>query len=166
MRGIIAAVASNGVIGVDGKLPWRYPEDLKRFKRHTLGSTVIMGRKTWESMGGRPLPGRRNIVVTSRWFRTGQSLDEVERYPTIPAALESVADQQRVWFIGGARVYREAMPHCDRIDLTYTPDWPDGEGVVRFPDIPRRDWIGSGLLPHPDPRLSVRIFLRRDIDSR
>ena len=77
-RGIIAAVSPESVIGLDGKIPWHYSADLKRFKRVTMASTLIMGRLTFESMGSRPLPGRRNIVITKA------SLDNVECFATIP----------------------------------------------------------------------------------
>src|SRR5882672_1666299 len=105
MRAMIYAMSPEGVIGVHGKIPWRYPGDLKRFKRLTTGSTVIMGRATFESIG-RPLPGRRNVVVTSRLadvpgIQCARSIDE---------AL-SLAGDADIWFIGGARIYEGAMGH-------------------------------------------------------
>src|SRR2546428_7098758 len=103
MRGMIAAVSPEGVIGLHGEVPWRHPGDMRRFKRVTEGSTVIMGRLTWESMKGKPLPNRRNVVITHR------ALEGVEHYPTIASALASVEEGEEatreVWFIGGARIY-------------------------------------------------------------
>ena len=112
-RGIIAAVSPEWVLGLHGDIPWHYPADQKRFKRLTLGNTIVMGRLTWQSLG-RPLPGRRNVVITR------QSIDGVECFPSIPAALEAISGD--VWFIGGARIYAAAMPLCDVIDLTFVPD--------------------------------------------
>ena len=103
---LIAAVARNGAIGKDNALLWRLPEDLKFFKRTTLGCPVIMGRKTFESIG-RPLPGRRNIVITrnTAWQHEG-----VEVAHTLEAAQARVADQARVFVIGGGELIRIALP--------------------------------------------------------
>ena len=111
---LIAAVAANGTIGMGGRLPWRLPEDLKRFKALTLGHPVVMGRRTWESIG-RALPGRHNIVVTrSTQFaapscRIAHSLDE---------ALAAAGAVQEAFVIGGADLYRAALPLAARLLLT------------------------------------------------
>jgi 2-iminobutanoate/2-iminopropanoate deaminase len=153
-RGIIAAVSPDGVIGVGGGMPWHYAEDLKRFKRLTLGSTVIMGRLTWESLAKKPLVGRRNIVITRR------ALDGVECFSTLEAALATCEGD--VWFIGGTRVFEEAMKHADLIDLAYVPDAVPPEGAVYFPQIPESDWEAGPLETHPDdPRLKHRVYRRR-----
>ena len=153
-RGIIAAVSPDGVIGLDGDLPWHYSADLKRFKRLTIGKTVIMGRLTWESLPKKPLVGRRNVVITSR------NLEGVECFPDIPTALE--ACEGDVWFIGGARIFEEAMAYADVIDLTYVPDRVEGEGTVHFPTIDEDVWDGGPLETHvDDTRLERRIFRRR-----
>ena len=152
--GIIAAVSPEGVIGLDGGIPWRYPADQKRFKRLTLGGTVIMGRLTWESLPKKPLVDRRNIVITSR------ELEGVECYPDIPAALASCEGD--VWFIGGARVYEEAMQHADVIDLTYVPDSIEAPGAVYFPEIDESVWEAGPLeADAEDPRLERRVYRRR-----
>lgn len=111
---LIAAVARNGAIGKDNALLWRLPEDLKFFKRTTLGCPVIMGRKTFESIG-RPLPGRRNIVITrnTAWQHEG-----VEVAHTLEAAQARVADQARVFVIGGGELYAQALPQADELILT------------------------------------------------
>ncbi len=155
IRGIIAAVSPEGVIGVDGRMPWHYSLDLKRFKRLTLGSTVIMGRLTWESLVKKPLVGRRNIVVT------GRKLEGVECFPSLEEALATCEGD--VWFIGGTRVFEEAMKLADLIDLAYVPDSVAGEGAVYFPDIPESDWEAGPLETHPDdPRLKHRVYRRRE----
>ena len=114
---LIAGVARNGAIGKDDALPWRLPEDLKHFRQHTLGWPVIMGRRTWESLppAFRPLPGRRNLVVTrqARWGAEG-----AEPVPSLDAALERVQDRERAFVIGGAQLYAEALPRADELLLT------------------------------------------------
>jgi 2-iminobutanoate/2-iminopropanoate deaminase len=153
-RGIVAAVSPDGVIGAFGQLPWHYPEDLKRFKRLTMGSTVIMGRLTWESLKKKPLPGRRNIVVTR------SRIEGVECFPTVEEAL--AASEGDVWFIGGTRLFEEAMRYADLIDLAYVPDAVPAEGAVYFPQIPESDWEAGPLETHPDdPRLEHRVYRRR-----
>jgi 2-iminobutanoate/2-iminopropanoate deaminase len=153
-RGIIAAISPEGVIGVDGALPWHYSADHRRFKRLTLGKTVIMGRLTWESLPQRPLPGRRNIVITRR------KLEDVECFPTIEDAL--AACEGDVWFIGGARIYEEAMRHADFLDLTFVPDHVGAAGAVYFPEIDEAVWEPGPLEIDPeDPRLTHRVYRRR-----
>ncbi len=111
---LIAAVARNGAIGKDNALLWRLSEDLQFFKRTTLGCPVIMGRKTYESIG-RPLPGRRNIVITrnANWVTAG-----VESAASLEIALALVQDADKVFVIGGAQVYEQALPLVDEIVLT------------------------------------------------
>ena len=153
-RGIIAAVSPEGVIGAFGQMPWHYPEDLKRFKRLTMGSTVIMGRLTWDSLGKKPLVGRRNVVITR------QKLDGVECFSSLEAALATCEGD--VWFIGGTRVFEEAMKSADVIDLACVPDSVAPEGAVYFPEIPASEWEAGPLETHPDdPRLQHRVYRRR-----
>ena len=127
MKGILVAVSPEGIIGKDNSIPWHSSADLKRFKRLTLGKTVIMGRRTWESLPVKPLPDRRNIVIT----RT--SLDDVECFSSIDDALATCEGD--VWFIGGAGIYQEALGKADIIDMTLVPDNVSGEGCVGFPKI-------------------------------
>ena len=153
--GIIVAVSPEGVIGVDGNIPWHYSADMKRFKRITTGTTVIMGRRTWESLPQRPLKDRRNIVITSR------DLDGVDCYRDVASALASTTGD--VWFIGGARIYEEAMGHAELIDLTYVPDHVDAKGAVRFPDIDEAVWDpGPRERAEDDDRLERQIYLRKE----
>lgn len=132
---IIAAVAANGVIGSGNALPWQLPEDLKRFKALTLGHPVVMGRKTFESIG-RPLPGRRNIIVSRNAVF---SADGCETAASLDAALASCAETtDEVFVIGGAQIYAEAMPLADRLYLTeIRMDFP---GDAHFPVFNRQDW--------------------------
>jgi dihydrofolate reductase len=155
-RAMIWAVSPEGVIGVGGRIPWHYPADLKRFKRLTRGTMVVMGRATFESIG-RALPERRNVVVTSR------SLDVagIERAGSIDEAL-AVAGDGDVWFIGGARIYEGAMPYVETIDVTYVPDRIEAVDAVRAPAIDAQRFDEGPLTVHEDdPRLTRRVYTRR-----
>jgi dihydrofolate reductase len=152
--GILVAVSPEGVIGQDGKIPWRHPGDQRRFKRLTVGTTVVMGRATWLSLPRRPLPERRNVVLT----RT--PIEGVECFSSLPSALASCSGV--VWVIGGARAYAEAMPVADRIDVTYVPDSIDDPMAVRFPRIDPTLFEAGELVAHEDEEgLMRRIFARR-----
>ena len=157
VRGLIAALSREGVIGVDGRLPWHYPADLARFRRTTVGATVIMGRRTWESLPRRPLPDRRNLVVSAR------PLDGVEVHRDLDAALRAATGD--VWVIGGAQLYAAALGVVDRLDLTHVPDSIAREraGAVTFPPFDREAFdveVPRGPLPE-DPRLEREVLVRR-----
>lgn len=122
---IIAALNKKRVIGAKGKIPWHIPEDLKRFKELTLEHAVLMGRKTYESIG-RVLPGRRNIVVTSDNSFPG------EHYPSIGAALAALQLENIVFIIGGGEVFRQTIGLADTLLLTMVDN--EGEGDVYFPE--------------------------------
>jgi dihydrofolate reductase len=108
---IIAALSRNRVIGKDGKLPWYLPEDLRRFKQLTTGHTVLMGRKTFESLG-KPLANRRNIVVSSK------PVPGLECYPSIDAALKALESEDLVFILGGGQVYSQLLERADYLYLT------------------------------------------------
>jgi len=147
MIGIIAAVSRNGIIGQGGKIPWSYPEDMKYFRKTTANSTIIMGRKTFESIG-KALPKRRNIVISSRKIDS----PDVETFPSVTEAMNIVdatpaiaqfdengklVDMSRpIWFIGGASIYEMGMIFANEIHLTLVSDHivPDST-VVKFPWI-------------------------------
>ncbi len=133
---LIAAVARNGVIGIDRRLPWRLPADLKRFKALTLGHSVIMGRKTWESLPAsfRPLPGRRNIVVTRDADYRAAGATVVH---SLPAAI-SAAGHGEAFIIGGAELYAAALPLADHLQLTEID--ATFEGDSHFPAIDGDQW--------------------------
>ncbi|MEM8946801.1 MAG: dihydrofolate reductase [Planctomycetota bacterium] len=137
---LIVAVAENNVIGRDGDLPWRLSTDLRRFKRTTMGHVMLMGRKTWESIG-RPLPGRTSIVITRQAdYATG--FDEVAVAASLSAALElanaaeSMSDE--VFVIGGAGIYQLALPQADQLLLTRVH--ASVEGDVSFPPVDWQQW--------------------------
>jgi dihydrofolate reductase len=155
---LIAAVARNGVIGVDGDLPWRIPEDLKHFRRSTLGHAVIMGRRTWDSLG-RPLPGRRNLVVSRD---RSLSLDGAEVFASIDAALEAAwagDDAPRV--IGGATLYAATLPRATELILTEVDQAPEGD--TRFPPFDRARWQEVSREPHDG---FAFVTWRRGLDER
>lgn len=135
--GLIWAEARDGVIGARGGMPWHVPEDLAHFKATTLGAPVVMGRRTWESFPARfrPLPGRRNIVVTRQddWQDAG-----AERAASLEAALALAEEDEPewIWVIGGGELYREAMRYADRLEVTELD--LDVDGDTRAPD--RTGW--------------------------
>ncbi len=157
MRGLIYAVSPEGVIGLGGTIPWRHPGDLKRFKRVTMGSTVVMGRTTFESIG-KPLPGRRNLVVTSRPL----DVPGIEPVRCVAEALERAGDAADVWFIGGAQIYAEAMKYADVIDVTYVPDHVAAPEALYAPPIDETLFEPGPLLAHEDEaQLTRRVYVRR-----
>ena len=127
---IVIARAENGVIGVDGGLPWRIPDDLKRFKALTLGKPVLMGRRTWDSIG-RPLPGRRNLVLTRDACWTAEG---AERVASLADALTRAGDAPELAAIGGAEVCALALPHALRFELTHVRASPPGDTWLPAPD--------------------------------
>ena len=139
---VIAALARNRVIGIENRLPWRLPEDLAHFKALTLGHPILMGRKTFESLG-RPLPGRTNIVITRN---PGYCTDGCLVAASIPAALALCGDAQEVFFIGGADLYAQAIPLADRLYLTEVDI--DAAGDAWFPDYDRSAFREVSREPH------------------
>jgi dihydrofolate reductase len=131
---IVAAVADNGVIGREGGLPWRIPDDLQRFKRLTMGHTLVMGRRTFESIG-RALPGRRTIVVTRSVSWSTEA--DVTIVHGLHEALEAAGDDD-VFIVGGAEIYRLALPLADRMALTEVHQSPEGD--TWFPSPEWSDW--------------------------
>jgi dihydrofolate reductase len=127
-------VARNGVIGVDNHLPWRLPEDMRRFRELTLGHSVIMGRRTFESIG-RPLSGRQNIVVTRKDALSDAGCDVAH---SLEEAIARVAMPAPAFVIGGEALYRAALPLADTLYLTEIDR--DFAGNARFPDFDRQGW--------------------------
>ena len=153
MRGILVAVSPEGIIGKDNTIPWHYSADLKRFKRLTTGNTIIMGRKTWESLPIKPLPDRRNIVITR------SSIKDIECFQSIDDALQTCEGD--VWFIGGAGIYQEAMQKADIIDMTLVPDNINGVGCIHFPKI-GKEWEEKEIqMFENEPKLKRKIYTRR-----
>jgi dihydrofolate reductase len=131
---LVAAVAANGIIGVNGQLPWRLPEDLQHFKRLTMGHPILMGRKTWESLKG-PLPGRDNIVITRQ---PGYDAPGAAVASSLQAALALCVGEAVVFVIGGAGLFAESMPIAD--GLVMTEIYRDFGGDTRFPEYDRSRW--------------------------
>lgn len=129
---MIAAMTPDRIIGKGGHLPWRLPEDMRHFKATTMGHAIIMGRKTWEETG-RPLPGRRNIVVTSR------SIEGVETFRTIEAAIAAArTTDPEPFVIGGGEIYRAALPLATKLIITWVK--MDATGDTRFPEVDWTEW--------------------------
>jgi dihydrofolate reductase len=129
----VVAISENHVIGKDNKLLWYLPADLKHFKQITTGHTVIMGRKTYESVG-KPLPNRRNIIIT----RQAITIPGCEVVNSIEAALALCADEPEVFIVGGAEIYRQSITLTDRIYLTIVHK--EFEGDSFFPEIKKEEW--------------------------
>ena len=131
---LVAAVSENGVIGRGNALPWHLPADLQRFKRLTTGHAVVMGRKTWESIR-RPLPNRRNIVISSS---PGFQPAGATVVPTFGAAVEAARDLSQLFAIGGSRVFEAALPLTDRLELTRVHAQVPGDAF--FPRLDLSEW--------------------------
>jgi dihydrofolate reductase len=143
---LVVAMADNGVIGNGGALPWRIPEDMRRFRVLTLGKPCIMGRKTWDSLPKKPLAGRANIVITrDNSFRAEgavvvHSLDE---------ALAAAGGAREICIIGGAEIYKAALPRANRIDLTEVHIAPRGD--ARLPPFDKTAWREAAREEHATP---------------
>ncbi len=138
---LVWAMAQNRVIGRNNKLPWYLPEDLKYFKRITLGKPVIMGRKTYDSIG-KPLPGRISIVVTRNphWSAEGvKTVDSLAAARKLCEHIEEIDGTNEAMVIGGAEIYAQAMPLADRLYLTEVHANVEGDAV--FPEFDRGDWV-------------------------
>lgn len=152
----IVAAASNGVIGRNNQLPWHLPNDLKYFKAKTMGKPVVMGRKTFESIG-KPLPGRANIVVTTNrsysteGIKVACSLDEAMKLAESQARVDGV---EEFVIIGGAKLYAEALPHVDRLYLTEVKAEIEGDAYfdvadwAEWSEFAREDFVAEGLNPY------------------
>jgi len=145
---LVVARAANGVIGNAGTLPWRLPADLKRFKAMTVGKPVIMGRKTFESIG-KPLPGRHNIVLTrdAGWRADGVTIAANLAEAIAAAGLDPRARAEAIMVIGGAQIYAEALPSATRLELTEGDAAPEGDTFL--PDFDRTRWREVAREVHP-----------------
>jgi dihydrofolate reductase len=152
---IIVARSTEGVIGKNNALPWRLPADLKHFKQHTMGFPVIMGRKTWESLG-RALPERRNIVISRQ---TDLHYDSAETFTSLEKALDACKDSAKVFIIGGANVYEQALEIADEMLITEVEI--DVTGDAFFPEFNEEDWgiVDLEEFPaEPDPKNPQQSF--------
>ena len=163
---VIVAVAENGVLGVDNTLPWRLPEDLKYFKKVTMGKPIVMGRKTYESIG-RALPGRPNIVISRN---PGFSAPGINVVGSIDSALELAKEmaqgdgQNELMVIGGAAIYALAIPMADRLYLTEVHAEYSGDAFL--PAVDLEPWLEISREHHPSqnadlPAFSFLVYERR-----
>lgn len=159
MISYVVAVSRNGVIGREGGLPWHISSDLKRFKEITMGKPVVMGRKTWDSLPRKPLPGRRNIVITRQ---PGFTADGAEVVATPEQALALCAGEPEVAVIGGGEIYRLFWPMVDRIYLTEVDLEVDGD--THFPDLAPGQWREVAREVHPRGERDSAAFTLRTLD--
>lgn len=152
MISIIVAIAKNNAIGKNNQLLWHIPDDLIRFKKITSGHPVIMGKKTWESLPKRPLSNRRNIVISDI---PGDRIDGAEVTGSIPGAVALCNPDEETFVMGGASLYRQFLPICDRLYLTIVHH--EFEGDVFFPELNPREWkLVSSTEGPPDPRVGFK----------
>ncbi|WP_422037664.1 dihydrofolate reductase [Roseibium sp.] len=145
---LIAAVARNGVIGADNDMPWQLSSDLKHFKRLTLGKPVIMGRKTFLSFGGRPLPGRPHVVISRDPDYAPEDVDTATSWPMALETAERLAGDlgvDEIFCIGGGQIYAQAIGKAARLEITEVDAEPDGD--TRFPSIDPAAWEEVNRVP-------------------
>ena len=140
---LVVAMSENKVIGRDGDLPWRLPNDLKHFKQVTMGKPIIMGRKTWESLYVKPLPGRRNIVITRN---AGYEAEGAEISDSLESALILATGEDEAMIIGGAELFATALDTATRLHLTEVH--AEIEGDTYFPDFDRSLWRETSREAH------------------
>lgn len=157
---LLAALAENRVIGRDGGLPWRLPDDLKRFKRLTMGHPIVMGRRTWDEVG-HPLPGRRSIVLSRD---PDLQLDGAEVASTLEEALGLCRDADEVFVIGGGEIYSLALPRADRLELTIVHARPEGDTL--FPEVDLGGWRLVAEEDHPVNERHEHPFTFRTYERR
>jgi dihydrofolate reductase len=135
---LIWAMADNRVIGIENRLPWKLPADMRWFRQQTMGKPIVMGRLTFESFGAKPLPGRRNIIISRNPDYAAQG---IEVYSSLEDALRAVSDEAEVMIIGGMSLYQQALPLADRLYMTLVHAAIDGDAW--FPDFDMRLWHES-----------------------
>ena len=140
---MIAAMTEDRVIGIKNTLPWKLPNDMKWFRQNTMGKPIIMGRKTFESFGAKPLPGRTNIIITRD--ESYQAEDSIVVH-SIDEALKAAGDVDEVMIIGGASFYEQMLPKADRLYLTFVH--AELEGDAWFPEINNNDWNKVKKIDH------------------
>jgi dihydrofolate reductase len=159
IRGAIAAMTRENVIGLDGKIPWHYSEDLKRFKQRTLKRTIIMGRLTWESIGCRELPDRRNIVISR------SRVNGVEYFADVNQAINKYQSED-IWIIGGGQIYQAVFNWLTLLDITYVPDVIHSAHAIKFPTIDPQQWQSIQTTPLDNSALVNVVYGRIDSETR
>ena len=162
--GAIVAIAENKVIGNGLEIPWHISEDFKHFKRTTTGGIIVMGRRTWESLGSKPLPNRENVVITSSPEKILQQAKEkgvensVRAFESVKKALsEYKNDERNLWIIGGAKLYESALPLCDELIVSHVKMSPIGD--VFFPNFENLFEKNETILEHAE--FDVVKYIRR-----
>lgn len=174
--GIIAAVSSDNVIGVGKELPWWYPGDIRYFKERTMNCTVIMGRRTWESIGEKSLPNRNNIIISRELGLGGPYIEPTKtEYSLIYAhSIQSAVEmtemfEDDIWFIGGYEIFKEGMKYANTMEITNVNEkilMHDNKhkDLVFFPDIDYEEWKIIKIKEHPyDSSLTLQILKRRNL---
>jgi dihydrofolate reductase len=154
---IIVAVARNWAIGMNNQLLWHIPEDFKWFKKHTSGHQVVMGRRTWQSLPVKPLPGRKNVIITDE---PGDCFPNTTCVGSIEEAIKEMDTDSENFVIGGGMVYRQFLPLCQRVYLTVVDQ--DFDADVWFPQLSANEWKESYREAHPNnnPGYTFLIFDR------
>lgn len=162
--GAIVAIAENGVIGNGLEIPWHISEDFKHFKRTTTGGIIVMGRRTWESLGSKPLPNRENVVITSSPEKILQQAQEkgvaenVRAFASLDSAINAYKDDQRnLWIIGGAKLYESALDKCDEMLVSHVKMSPKGD--IFFPPFQDKFEKSETILTHSE--FNVVKYIRR-----
>lgn len=155
----IVAIAGNRIIGYKGHIPWRLPEDLKFFRHITWGTTVIMGRKTYDSIG-HPLPGRRNIVLTHREFQVTREVLCISNLEIAIQLCKQTEEMQgsEVYVVGGASIYQDLLPFCSEILVTYVKGYYPLEGDTFFPAFEKE--FNMGTLIRENEQMKIMRYLR------
>ena len=151
---MIAAMAENRVIGRNNAMPWSVKGNLAHFKKMTMGFPCIMGRKTWESLPKKPLPGRLNIIISNSINENSQ---DVKTFPSLSSAIELCSDYEKIFICGGESVYNQAMPLANKIDLTLIPGQYDGD--TYFPEIDDT-WKKTETVKHDD--FSIITYIKKE----
>lgn len=159
MISLIAAMAADRVIGMDNAMPWHLPADLAWFKRHTLNKPVIMGRRTWESIG-RPLPGRKNIVISSNPC----DAEGATWVTSVEEALQAAGEVEEIMVIGGGRIYEQLLPRADRLYLTHIDAEVVGDTV--FPDFEPEEWQSTFSEFHDADEKNTHSYCFEILDRR
>jgi len=141
---LIWAMADNRVIGIENRLPWKLPADMKWFRQNTMGKPIIMGRLTFESFGAKPLPGRRNIIISRN---PAYAADGIETYSSLEEALKATQNDDETMVIGGMSIYKQALPLADRLYMTQVH--ASVEGDAWFPEFDLQHWREAERRKYP-----------------
>jgi len=154
---IIAAMAENRVIGKNNAMPWTIKGNLAHFKETTMGFPCIMGRKTWDSLPKKPLPGRLNIIISNTMNTKDNPSSCIMVFQSLSSAVEYCSNYEKIFIIGGESIYKQAMPLANKIDLTLIPGQYDGD--TYFPEI-NDTWIETETVRHDE--FSIITYIKKE----